>query len=97
MTIYLDTCALNRLMDDLTQPRIRREADAVARILIEAFAGEISWISSTVLRHELSNNPDPIRRQDALSLFANATSMVAANERTAARAAYLIQYGTVLP
>ena len=93
MTIYLDTCALNRLTDDLAQPRIRREADAVARILIQAFAGEISWTASTVLHRELSNNPDPIRRQDALSLFANATSVVDANEETASRATHLIQHG----
>ena len=93
MNIYLDTCVLNRLTDDLSKPRIRQEADAVARILMQVFAGEISWTASTVLHQELSNNPDPIRRQDALSLFANASSVVDANERAASRVAYLRQRG----
>jgi hypothetical protein len=33
MRIYLDACALNRLSDDQTQPRVRAEAEGVERAL----------------------------------------------------------------
>jgi hypothetical protein len=54
MTIYLDTCALNRLTDDLSSPRVRREAQAVAQILDLVDAGKLLFLSSTVLEYEIS-------------------------------------------
>ncbi len=54
MTIYLDTCALNRLTDDLSRPRVRREAQAVAQILDLVDAGKLLFLSSTVLEYEIS-------------------------------------------
>ena len=93
MDIYLDTCALNRLTDDLSQPRIRREADAVARILTLAFTGQLVWTASTALQHELLQNPNPVRRADALSLFANAHRVATPTPDTELRAKALERAG----
>ena len=41
MKIYLDTCALNRLTDDQTQPRILAEAKALERILDMVSSGKV--------------------------------------------------------
>jgi hypothetical protein len=53
MKIYLDTCALNRLTDDQTQPRILAEAKALERILDMVSSGKVRWISSSAVRAEL--------------------------------------------
>ena len=71
-TIYLDTCALNRLADDHSQPRVRREAEAVLGILDLIAAGKVAWIASTVLHFEIERMPDAIRRIDTLHLLSNA-------------------------
>jgi predicted nucleic acid-binding protein len=67
--IYLDTCALNRLTDEPSQPRIREEAAAVEAVLDLITSGEIRWISSSVLKFELTRNPDPFQREDSLALL----------------------------
>ncbi len=87
--IYLDTCALNRISDDHSQPRICEEADAVQRILDLVFAGRLRWIASTVLQHELSQNPDALRRLDNLTLLRSAAEIVPPDDTTR-RAAHLL-------
>jgi predicted nucleic acid-binding protein len=76
MKIYLDACALNRLMDDQSQPRVRSEADAVQDILRMVGANEIQWISSIVLQFELRKNPNVQARHDALALLSFAGDRV---------------------
>lgn len=67
--IYLDVCALNRLTDDQSQPRIRSEAEAVEKVLYLAGKGEAEWVASIVLEAEIGRNPDQERRNDALKLI----------------------------
>jgi len=86
-TIYIDTCALNRLADDHSQPRVHREAEAMLGILDLIAAGKVVWLASTVLRLELERMPDAIRRIDALKLLSNAKQIVAPTTETFARAA----------
>lgn len=50
--IYLDVCALNRLTDDQSQPRIRSEAEAVEKVFYLAWKGEAEWVASIVLEAE---------------------------------------------
>lgn len=38
--IYIDSCALNRLADDHSQPRVRREAEAMVGVLDLIAAGQ---------------------------------------------------------
>lgn len=73
MKVYLDACCLSRLTDNQSQPRIRDEAEAIEHIFGMVKRGIVDWISSEVLRHEVSRNPSPERRLDGESLLSHAT------------------------
>ena len=92
-SIYFDSCALNRLTDDLTQPRIRAEAESVAYALDELKAGRVEWLASTILSLEVSRNPHVRHRNETIALLNLATATVAPDRATAARAAALQQVG----
>lgn len=62
MRIYLDSCCLQRPLDDQAQPRIRVETEVVFAILATVQAGEHALLSSEALDYELSRTPDEIRR-----------------------------------
>ena len=55
--IYLDACCLNRPFDDLTQPRIRLESDAVILIIERVAAGAWLLLGSDVLRADCACAP----------------------------------------
>ena len=61
MRLYLDACCLNRLTDDQSQDRVRREAEAVEGILRLVRGGQATWVSSIALEIEISRNPDAER------------------------------------
>lgn len=65
MLVYLDTCAVQRPLDDRSQLRVRVEADIILAVIAAAEAGEIQLVSSDVLRFETENNPIPARRDFA--------------------------------
>ena len=65
-TIYFDTCCLNRPFDEQMQPRIRRETQAISRILDHIRAGYWVWLCSSVLLAEIEQNPDPEQRSEVL-------------------------------
>jgi predicted nucleic acid-binding protein len=93
MKVYFDACCLNRLTDDQTQLRIRREADAVEQLLRQVQAGELQWISSDALADEIERNPDAVRRLENAALLATAYESVAVDDRIAGRAADLQRAG----
>lgn len=93
MRIYLDGCCLNRLTDDQSQARIRREAEAVEGILGLVQRGRATWVSSRVLEIEISRNPDPERRRDVLALLTFANEVVVPEAEDAARADFLRRLG----
>jgi predicted nucleic acid-binding protein len=93
MTIYFDTCALNRLTDDVSQSRIREEADAVLSILELVATAEVTWTTSELLRTELSRNPDPIKRAQTLPLLDMASAHVEATPEMGRRARALTKEG----
>jgi predicted nucleic acid-binding protein len=92
-TIYLDTCALNRPSDDLSQPRIRREAEAIGRIMDLVHDGRVEWYFSPFLRLEIERNPDPMRRIRALDLLTSAKGIISPTKDTVAEAERLITLG----
>ncbi len=67
--VYLDVCALNRLLDDQHQMRIRLEADAVSLILSYVRAHILQMIVSPVHFSEVSANPDLARREQVKALL----------------------------
>jgi predicted nucleic acid-binding protein len=76
MTIYFDTCAINRLTDKLLQPRILAEKDAVLQALELVAASHARWMTSEFLRFEISSNPDPIMRAQSLPLLEMASGQI---------------------
>jgi predicted nucleic acid-binding protein len=91
--VYIDTCALNRLADDHTQPRIRQEAEAMVRIFDLVAACTLFWSASSVIRFEIQRNPDPVRRLGALKLLSNASEIVTPNAASIQRAEALASTG----
>jgi hypothetical protein len=93
MLVYLDTCAIQRPLDDLTQLRVRVEADALLAIIAAAEAEQIQLISSDVLRFETANNPIPSRRDFGHSVLAIATVDVSSTTAVSERARQYEQLG----
>lgn len=64
MKVYLDTCSLQRPLDDQTQMRIRLEAEVVLGIIALIENDDLELISSEVLLFESRRNADTTRRED---------------------------------
>ena len=71
-SVYLDCCALQRIFDDHSQPRIAVEAEAVLRILKEAESGSIELIASEVLFLEVSDIPEGERKSSCQRIISQA-------------------------
>ena len=93
MRVYLDACALSRLTDDQSQPRIHAEAEAVEQVLRLVSLGHLEWVASVALRMELSRNPDSGRRHDALALLSYAGAFAALSSAAIVRASNLETLG----
>jgi predicted nucleic acid-binding protein len=91
--IYLDVCALNRLTDDQSQPRIRSEAEAVQEILHVVWRGQVQWLTSRLVQVELRRNPDRGRRQEVQALLVFAHGILLPDSKTFERAHTLEQSG----
>lgn len=76
MTIYLDTCAIQRPFDDQTQLRIALESEAVLAIIEQVENGKIELLSSEILLVETENNPHPRRRAFAYDVLSLATHII---------------------
>ena len=86
MRVYLDTCAVQRPLDDRGQLRLRVEAEAVLAVIAAAEAGEVDLVGSDVLRFETANNPHPTRRDFARRVLALAAADVATTPAVVGRA-----------
>jgi predicted nucleic acid-binding protein len=91
--VYLDTCSINRLTDHLGQPRLLAEAQAMTSIFTLIHAKQIRWIASTLLRLEISRNPDPDKRVFAQSLLPPRGQTISPAGSTLSRAAELQHEG----
>ena len=86
MKIYLDTCSLQRPLDDKLQPRIALEAEAILTILSLCETGDITLISSEILRFEVNRTPHPHRKTFVFEILARATVEVALSDEIEERA-----------
>ena len=80
MRIYLDLCSIQRPLDDLSQLRVRAEAEVVLGLIALAEAGTVTLVASGVHRVEDRKSPFPDRRafvSDVLGLAEYAPSMPA--------------------
>ena len=66
MKLYLDVCCYNRPFDDLSDDRVRMEAEAVSVILDRCEHGLYELVSSDIIEYEISKiiNQD---KRDAVS------------------------------
>jgi predicted nucleic acid-binding protein len=75
LKIYLDACALNRLSDDLAQPRIAAEAEAIETVFQMLFLGKAKWLASVTLVFEIESTPSQEKRNDMLGLLSYADEL----------------------
>jgi predicted nucleic acid-binding protein len=86
MRLYLDSCCYNSPFDDLSQIRVRLEAEAVEWILEESRNGRFTIVTSDYLSLELIRNPDPAKRADTLAMSGYTGLHVALSAALARRA-----------
>ena len=93
MRIYLDTCCLQRPLDDQTQPRIRVETEAIFAILASVQDGATTLLTSEALEFEISRIPDDQRRREALAILTLASERLTLTEESEKLAESLFQAG----
>jgi predicted nucleic acid-binding protein len=86
MRLYLDSCCYNRPFDDLSQIRVRLEAEAVEWILEQSGIGRFKIITSDYLILELMRNPSPDKRKNSIAMTGYASIHVPVTESVAIRA-----------
>ena len=91
--IYLDTCSLQRPLDDRSQPRINIEAEAVLTILQLVAAGDLELLSSEVIEFELAQMPDIDRQTSANKLLEIASQVLPLVDEIETQAAAFIKVG----
>ena len=91
--LYLDICALKRPFDDARSERIRREAEAVARIFEKIENRMIQLVVSPAHRFENSRNPREDRRLATDFWLQNAVRSVEAGGDIDERARLLTSLG----
>lgn len=93
MLVYLDTCAVQRPLDDRRQLRVRVEADIILAVIAAAEAEEIQLVSSDVLRFESENNPIVGRRDFARGVLAISAVDIATTPEVADLSVRYVQTG----
>ena len=93
MIIYLDTCSLQRPLDDRSQVRIRLEAEAVLSVIDLVEAGTLDLLSSDALIYETEKNPHPTRREFVWEVVSSASRRVEFTDEVERRAQELNQAG----
>lgn len=69
MNVYLDVCCLNRLFDDISQPRVALEAAAVISVLQLIDSGKLTDHSSEMAQIEIQRMNDSDRSRKVTSLL----------------------------
>ena len=93
MLLYLDMCSLQRPLDELSQLRVRLEAEAIVAILALCNSKQASLVSSDALEFESRKNSDPVRKNHAEAILTNALTMIRLSPALEKRAARLHQDG----
>ena len=91
--VYLDMCRFKRPFDDQRQPRIRREAEAVATLIEKAEQSQFALVRSPALLIENDANPREDRRVAAALWIDAAAVEVAHSSQVEGRARELSTLG----
>ena len=90
MKVYLDTCSIQRPLDDQTQIRIRLETEAVLSIIALIESKQLELLSSEALWFESNRSTNPSRREFALEILAQAAEVVQVDMTIQNRAKQLV-------
>lgn len=93
LSVYLDVCCLQRPFDDLSQVRVRLEAEAVALILSYVEENRISLYSSEVIEYEVNQITNQRRANRVQAMIMLASRRIAPDEFIVARAAEITNLG----
>lgn len=70
--IYMDVCCLNRPLDDLSQVRIRLEAEAVTEIIQNCENNIWTLVNSDIIEFEVERHSDSFKKELIYSILARA-------------------------
>ncbi len=93
MKLYLDSCSLQRPLDDQQQARVRLETEAILALLDKIENKEIVLLNSEVLLYEINRIPNLQRRHHALEMLALSDIKIKLDTFIEQRANELQQYG----
>ncbi len=93
MLIYLDTCCLQRPLDDRSQPRINIEAEAILTILGIIEKCRIDLISSEALDYEISRIPDRNRENQIREVLSISGKYVTIDDKIELKAKQYMKKG----
>ena len=86
MKVYFDACSYNRPFDDLTQTRVRMEAEAVLAIMSICRSRGWVLVGSDVVDLEIAETKDISKRRKVIEFCEIAQEKVFADATTVARA-----------
>ncbi len=89
----MDCCCLNRPFDDQTNPIVHLEAEAIKIIISLCEQGILTLVSSQILKFEIENTPDILRRERLKVLEETAKKTIKINEEIERRAKYFESLG----
>lgn len=92
--VYIDTCCLNRPLDDASHERVRLEAESVRIILGLVESGRLYWTTSDIVAFEIDQSPFPDRREMVESYLRLANQWVEFNSAIVEEAIVLEALGT---
>ncbi|MCP9495227.1 MAG: PIN domain-containing protein [Pyrinomonadaceae bacterium MAG19_C2-C3] len=93
ISVYLDVCCLQRPFDDLSQVRVRLEAEAVALILSYVEENRIRLFSSEAIEYEVNQITNQRRANRVQAIMMLASHRIASDEFVVARAAEMTDFG----
>ena len=93
MRVYFDLCALQRPLDDLSQLRVRLEAEAMATLIGLCETGRLDLVASVAHTIENGRNPFPARQAHTSDVLEVARHYVSVSDAVAHRAARYQQSG----
>ena len=93
MLVYLDTCAIQRPLDDRNQLKIRVEGDIILAFVDTVEAGIHEIVTSAVLRYEVENNPINTRKDFCRSILALAKTNIDISRFVTENAELYVQSG----
>ena len=93
MKIYIDTCGIQRPLDTKRQLRIILEADSILGLIEFCKGNNADLITSDILRFEIRNCQNIVRRNYAEDILKKAKIDVSLTEEVRKRAVELEQFG----